>query len=188
MTTTTVDDIAAKIFNTYSAQVRKQNEIYKLDNARFVNNVFSYNLHIELGELTPATPNGRKKGEALSDCAGQSQGRDSNQPTALLNSIFKLSTDDITGAFALNVKISPSLVKDQEGTAAVVQLMEIYIRERRQEVQFNYVDATALQEAQKEPAKHWDLVVRIAGYCEYFVNLDYKLQNEIIERTLQEAM
>ena len=183
-----VNDIATKIFNTYSAQVRKQNEIYKLDNARFVNNVFSYNLHIELGELTPATPNGRKKGEALSDCAGPSQGRDSNGPTALLNSIFKLSTDDITGAFALNVKISPSLVKDQEGTAAVVRLLETYIREKGAEVQFNYVDATALQEAQKEPAKHRDLVVRIAGYCEYFVNLDYKLQNEIIERTLQEAM
>ena len=183
-----VDDIAVRIFDAYSSRVRAQNAIYKLENARFVNNVFSYNLHIELGELTPATPNGRKKGEAISDCIGPSQGKDSNGPTALMNSIFKLSTEDITGAFALNMKISPSLVKDEEGTAAVVELLKTYIREKGAEVQFNYVDATALQEAQKEPQKHRDLVVRIAGYCEYFVNLDYKLQNEIIERTLQEAM
>ena len=182
-----VDNIAARIFDTYSSQTRKQNEIYKLDNARFVNNVFSYNLHIELGELTPATPNGRKKGEAISDCVGPSQGKDSNGPTALLNSIFKLSTEDITGAFALNMKISPSLVKDAEGTAAVVRLLQTYIHEKGAEIQFNYVDAAALQEAQKEPSKHRDLVVRIAGYCEYFVNLDYKLQNEIIARTLQET-
>ena len=85
------------------------------------------------------------------------------------------------------MKISPSLVKDAEGTAAVVRLLQTYIENKGAEIQFNYVDATALQEAQKEPSKHRDLVVRIAGYCEYFVNLDYKLQNEIIERTLQET-
>lgn len=182
-----VDEIAAAVFDTYSSRTREQNRIYKLENARFVNNVFSYNLHVELGELTPATPNGRKKGEAISDCAGPSQGKDSNGPTALLNSVLKLGKNDITGAFALNMKISPSLVKDEEGTASVVKLLQTYIREKGAEIQFNYVDATALQEAQKEPEKHRDLVVRIAGYCEYFVNLDYKLQNEIIERTLQET-
>ncbi|MCI8376076.1 MAG: pyruvate formate lyase [Lachnospiraceae bacterium] len=181
------DETAAKIWDAYSSQVRRQNEIYKLDNARFVNNVFSYNAMVELGELTPATPNGRKRGEAISDCIGPSQGKDSNGPTALMNSVFKMETKDITGAFALNMKISPSLVKDAEGTAAVVRLLQTYIQEKGAEVQFNYVDATALQEAQKEPSKHRDLVVRIAGYCEYFVNLDYKLQNEIIERTLHET-
>ena len=182
-----VDEIAAKIWNAYSSQTRKQNEIYHLDNARFVNNVFSYNAMVELGEMTPTTPNGRLKGEAISDCIGPSQGKDSSGPTALMNSIFKMETKDITGAFALNMKISPSLVKDREGTEAVVRLLQTYIREKGAEVQFNYVDVSALQEAQREPSKHRDLVVRIAGYCEYFVNLDYKLQNEIIERTLYET-
>ena len=142
---------------------------------------------VELGEMTPTTPNGRLKGEAISDCIGPSQGKDSSGPTALMNSIFKMETKDITGAFALNMKISPSLVKDREGTEAVVRLLQTYIREKGAEVQFNYVDVSALQEAQREPSKHRDLVVRIAGYCEYFVNLDYKLQNEIIERTLYET-
>lgn len=183
-----VDTIAAKIWDAYSSQTRKQNEIYHIENARFVNNVFSYNAMVELGEITSATPNGRKRGEAISDCIGPSQGRDSSGPTALMNSVFKMETKDITGAFALNMKISPSLVKDREGTEAVVRLLKTYIREKGAEIQFNYVDANALQEAQREPSKHRDLVVRIAGYCEYFVNLDYKLQNEIIERTLHETM
>ena len=144
-----VDSIAVQIFDTYSARVKEQNQIYKLDNARFVNNVFSYNLHIELGEVTDATPNGRKKGEAISDCAGPSQGKDSNGPTALLNSIFKLGKEDITGAFALNMKISPSLVKDEEGTAAVVRLLQTYIEQKGAEIQFNYVDAAALGQSER---------------------------------------
>ena len=63
-----VDSIAVQIFDTYSARVKEQNQIYKLDNARFVNNVFSYNLHIELGEVTDATPNGRKKAARCTIC------------------------------------------------------------------------------------------------------------------------
>ena len=181
-----VDQIAAAIFDTYSAAVRKQNE-NRLPKTRFVNNVFSYNMHITLGESLDATANGRLAGEAISDCAGPTQGRDGEGSTALLNSALKLSHKDVTGAHALNFKISPSLVRDRQGTQAVIQLLRVYLKEMGPQLQINYQNPQDLLDAQAHPEKHRDLVVRIAGYCEYFINLDHRLQCEIIERTMHEV-
>lgn len=181
-----VDELAQRIFNTYSAAVRQQNE-NRLPKTRYVNNVFSYNMHITLGESLGATANGRLAGEAISDCAGPTQGRDSEGSTALLNSALGLSPADVTGAHALNFKISPSLVKDTEGTQALVALLRVYLQDMGPQIQINYQNPEDLIDAQKHPEKHRDLVVRIAGYCEYFVNLDHRLQCEIIERTIHEV-
>lgn len=181
-----VDEIAKRIFDTYSASVRKQNE-NRLEKMRFVNNVFSYNMHITLGESLGATPNGRHAGEAISDCVGPTQGSDSEGATALLNSALKLSPADVTGAHALNFKISPSLVKDEQGVEAIINLLRVYLKDGGPQIQINYQNPKDLLDAQIHPEKHRDLVVRIAGYCEYFVNLDHKLQCEIIERTLHEV-
>lgn len=181
-----VDEIAAAIFDTYSAGVRKQNE-NRLPKTRFVNNVFSYNMHITLGESLDATANGRLAGEAISDCVGPTQGHDSEGSTALLNSVLKLSHKDVTGAHALNFKISPSLVKDTQGTQALIQLLRVYLKEMGPQIQINYQNPKDLLDAQAHPEKHRDLVVRIAGYCEYFINLDHRLQCEIIDRTIHEV-
>ena len=181
-----VDQIAAAIFDTYSASVRKQNE-NRLPKTRFVNNVFSYNMHITLGESLDATANGRLAGEAISDCAGPTQGRDGEGSTALLNSALKLAHKDVTGAHALNFKISPSLVRDKQGTQAVIRLLRVYLKEMGPQLQINYQNPQDLLDAQAHPEKHRDLVVRIAGYCEYFINLDHRLQCEIIERTMHEV-
>ncbi len=181
-----VDELAKTIFDTYSAAVRKQNE-NRLPKTRFVNNVFSYNMHITLGESLGATANGRLAGEAISDCAGPSQGRDCEGSTALLNSAIKLSCADVTGAHALNFKISPSLVKDMQGNEALITLLRVYLKEMGPQIQINYQNPKDLMDAQIHPEKHRDLVVRIAGYCEYFVNLDHRLQSEIIERTIHEV-
>lgn len=181
-----VDVIAKRVFDTYSMAVRKQNE-HRPAKTRFVNNVFSYNMHITLGEGLGATANGRHAGEAISDCIGPSQGCDSEGATALLNSVLKLSNKDVTGAYALNFKLSPSVVRDEVGTRALVQLLKVYIREGGPQIQINYQNPEDLLDAQKHPERHRDLVVRIAGYCEYFINLDHRLQCEIIERTLHEV-
>ena len=100
---------------------------------------------------------------------------------------MKLAHQDVTGAHALNLKISPSLVKDQQGNQALITLLRVYIKEMGPQIQINYQNPADLQDAQLHPEKHRDLVVRIAGYCEYFVNLDHKLQCEIIERTIHEV-
>jgi pyruvate-formate lyase len=183
-----VDIMAKRLYDTYCASVKKLNDQREFPDSRFVMNVFSYNGHISLGERLGATPNGRLKGEPISDCVGPSQGADCNGPTALINSVLKLDHSNVTGCYALNMKLSPSVVKDRNGTRAFTQLLRTYVRHFGPELQVNYVDAEQLKAAQAEPEKHRDLVVRIAGYCEYFVNLDYKLQNEIIRRTLHEAM
>lgn len=180
-----VDEIAARLFDNYTAGVRRQNE-NRLPKTRYVDNVFSYNMHITLGESLGATANGRLAGEAISDCVGPTQGADTEGSTALLNSVLKLSHKDVTGAHALNFKISPSFVKDREGTQAAIQMLKVYLEQMGPQIQINYQNPEDLLDAQIHPDKHRDLVVRIAGYCEYFVNLDHRLQCEIIERTLHE--
>lgn len=181
-----VDALACRIFATYTAAVRRQNE-NRPPRTRFVDNVFSYNMHITLGEGLSATANGRRAGEAISDCIGPSQGCDSQGVTAMLNSMLKLPNGDVTGAHALNLKLSPSMVRDEAGTRALIQLLKVYLREGGPQIQINYQNPEDLRDAQKHPERHRDLVVRIAGYCEYFVNLDQRLQSEIIERTLHET-
>ena len=181
-----VDVMAKRMYDTYCTSVRKLNDDREFPDSRFVMNVFSYNGHISIGEGLGATPNGRLNGEPISDCIGPSQGGDCNGPTAMVNSILKLEHINVTGCFALNLKLSPSLVKDEAGTKAFTQILRAYVRHFGPEMQVNYVSLDQLKDAQQEPEKHRDLVVRIAGYCEYFVNLDYKLQNEIIRRTMHE--
>lgn len=180
-----VDEIAARLFDRYTAGVRRQNE-NRLEKTRYVDNVFSYNMHITLGESLGATANGRSAGEAISDCVGPTQGADTEGSTALLNSVLKLSYKDVTGAHALNFKISPSFVKDRAGTQAAIQMLKVYLQEMGPQIQINYQNPKDLLDAQIHPDKHRDLVVRIAGYCEYFVNLDHRLQCEIIDRTMHE--
>ncbi len=179
----TVDDIAAAIFNAFANKIHARNKGNTYRDPKFVNVLFSYNSHVYIGEVTGATPNGRLRGETLSDAIGPSQGKDTGGPTKLINSILKLDNTKVTGAFALNLKLNPSLVKGTDGENALGTLVKAYFAGGGPQLQVNFVDAEVLKLAQKEPDKYRDIVVRIAGYCEYFVNLDVSLQNEIIQRT-----
>ena len=178
------DLVAKQMFDAAMADVKEYN---KLDvRERFITSLFSYNSHISGGESLGATPDGRHYGDPISDCLSPVQGRDTCGPTATLNSLLKLDMRGITGAHAMNMKINGTLLKDQAGTDALKSLIQAYIADDGPQIQVNFVNAEDLIAAQKEPEKHRDLVVRIAGYCEYFVNLDRKLQSEIISRTLHE--
>lgn len=177
-----VDGLAKRILSAFDDQVFACNDPQKPD--KFVNTLFGYFFHIYHGEITGATPNGRHKGETFSDSMGPSQGKDTQGPTKMLGTILALDHSAVTGGYALNVKINPTLVKNDEGRKALRTLIDGYISDGGPQVQFNFVDAETLKKAKQEPRKYRNLIVRIGGYCEYFVNLDSALQDEIITRTV----
>ena len=178
------DCIASTLFNTATAAVHALNNGAAED--KFVNSYFSYTSHVSVGETISATPDGRKAGEPLSDGPGPVQGKDTEGPTKLFNSILKLDYSHMTGAYATNCKLNPSLFGTKAGSLAFKNLMKAYLKSGGPQVQVNFVKQEDLIDAQKNPQEHLDIIVRIAGFCEYFVNLDYIQQNEIIKRTEHE--
>ena len=177
-----MDILARRILSTFDDQVFSFNRPGSRD--KFVSTLFGYFFHIYHGEITGATPNGRRRGETLSDSMGPSQGKDVGGPTMMLNSVLSLDHSTVTGGYALNVKINPELVKSATGLDALHTLLKAYIAGGGPQVQFNFVDADTLKRAKAEPQRYRNLIVRIGGYCEYFVNLDGALQDEIITRTI----
>ncbi len=177
-----VDKIARRILSAFDGHVLSLNSPAEKD--KYVSTLFGYFFHVYHGEITGATPNGRLKGEPFSDSMGPSQGQDVSGPTAMLNSVLKLDHGGVTGGYALNLKINPSLVRGEAGRAALTALLGAYLESGGPQVQVNFADAETLRAAKREPRKYRNVIVRIGGYCEYFVNLDESLQDEIITRTI----
>lgn len=148
-----------------------------------VTSCFSYNAQVTLGERIGAMPNGRHSGEMISDSIGPSQGRDAKGPVCMLNSVASIKPQDVTGACSVNLKLSPAVVKGKAGSENMKALFRGFFDNGGMQLQVNYVDSATLRAAQLDPKKYSNLIVRIAGYCEYFNNLDHKLQNEIIARS-----
>ena len=115
------------------------------------------------------------------------QGADRQGPTAVLRSVAKM--DQVrTGGTLLNQKFTPALLADDAGRRGLVQLIRTYFRLGGHHVQFNVVDAETLRAAQAHPETHRDLIVRVAGYSDYFCDLGRALQDEIIARTEHQAV
>ncbi|MCX7046621.1 MAG: glycyl radical protein [Candidatus Sumerlaeota bacterium] len=145
-------------------------------------NMLPTTVHVYFGSVTGAMPDGRLAGEPLSEGISPVQGADHNGPTSVLKSAAKL--DHLkTGGTLLNQKFSPQLLADETGVTKVAQLIRSYFQMDGHHIQFNVVSAATLRAAQQEPEKHRDLIVRVAGYSDYFVNLSKGLQDEIIHRT-----
>ncbi len=141
--------------------------------------------HVYFGKVTGALPDGRRNTETVSEGISPVQGADRNGPTAALNSAAKF--DHIkTGGTLLNQKLSPQLLSNDEGLQHFVHLVRGYFSKDAHHIQFNVVTRKTLLEALENPAKHRDLIVRVAGYSDYFLNLTPELQQEIIRRTEQE--
>jgi formate C-acetyltransferase len=175
-----VDELARTMFNTMTK------EVYDLNDGgrdKWVTSYFSYTGATSQGELTPATPDGRLDGEPISDGLGPCQGRDVSGPTKLMDSLLKLDYRYLTGALATNIKVNPSLFSTRGGTKALSDLLLTYLEEGGPQVQVNFVRKEDLEDAKLHPHKHRDLVVRVAGFCATFIELDDKLQNEVISRT-----
>ncbi len=150
-------------------------------------NLLPTTVHVYFGAVTGALPDGKRAGVTLSEGISPVQGADRKGPTAVLNSAAKL--DHVkTGGTLLNQKFTPDLLADEEGIAKVAHLVRGYFCQDGHHIQFNVVSRETLRAAQREPERHRDLIVRVAGYSDYFVNLTPELQEEIIHRTEHEAL
>ena len=135
------------------------------------------------GALTGATPDGRYSGECLADgTLSPMRGRDTHGPTAIIKSAIKV--DQIPyQATLLNMKFHPSAVQSVGDTQKLSSLIRTYFNAGGKHIQFNVVSKDTLLEAQNHPENHKDLIVRVAGYSAYFVQLGKVVQDEIINRT-----
>ncbi len=145
-------------------------------------NMLPTTCHVYFGSKINAMPDGRKAKEPLSEGISPVQGADHNGPTAVLKSASKI--DHLrTGGTLLNQKFSPKFFENDDNIARLVSLVRSYFRLDGHHIQFNVVSAETLREAQKHPEKYRDMIVRVAGYSDYFNDLGTDLQNEIICRT-----
>jgi formate C-acetyltransferase len=145
-------------------------------------NLLPTTCHVYFGSVTGATTDGRKAGRPLSEGISPVQGADRCGPTAVINSVARM--DHVrTGGTLLNQKFTPELLKDDDGLDRLVHLVRTYFKLDGHHIQFNVVDAATLRAAQKNPQEYRDLIVRVAGYSDYFCDLSEALQEEIIART-----
>lgn len=143
--------------------------------------------HVYFGSVTGATPDGRNSGLPLSEGISPFQGADQNGPTAVIKSASKI--DHIrTGGTLLNQKFSPSFFEDEDSYKNLTALIRSYFSLDGHHIQFNVVNTETLIKAQKNPELYRDLIVRVAGYSDYFNDLGEDLQNEIIRRTEHEEV
>jgi len=173
------DNIMRKIFEAYYNSVEGRPTT---KGGQYRINLLPTTVHIYFGKVLGATPDGRKAGEPVSEGVSPVQGADRKGPTAVIKSVSKLDHAR-TGGTLLNQKFAPELLADELGQDKLAHLIRTYFKLDGHHVQFNVVNAETLREAQKHPEKHGDLLVRVAGYSDYFVNLTTELQNEIIKRT-----
>ena len=138
--------------------------------------------HVAQGYHTWATPDGRKTGEPLADAASPAQGRDVNGPTSVFNSSCSVYYEKFMDGIALNLRIHPTALRGEDGISKLRDMTKVYFENGGLEVQYNVVSSETLRAAQKDPKTYRDLVVRIAGYSAYFVELNRDCQNDIISR------
>ena len=176
-----VDLVAAK-WVEYFANSLKGKINYR--GGRYHTGLYTVSAHIPMGQNVGATMDGRKSQEPLAD-GGMSAvyGRDVNGPTALLNSVSKIDSKNGSNGTLLNMKFLPSFLADEAGIEKFSALLRAVVLLKINHVQFNVITKEELIAAQKEPDKHRNLIIRVAGYSAYFTELASDLQNEIIART-----
>jgi len=177
------DNITQTIFNTCVEIVEKYTNSLIRDASRHVY-FLPTTVHIYFGEVCGATPDGRKEKMPLSEGISPVQGSDRKGIAAVLRSIGKI--DHVkSGGTLLNQRLSPDLMQNDEIKIKLGQLIRAYFKMGGHHIQFNVVSTKLLREAQNKPLEFQNLMVRVAGYSDYFVNLPKGLQDEIIARTKQ---
>lgn len=177
------DSIAVKVFDdlydTIEGKPNTKGECFHL-------NMLSTTCHVYFGKIMGATPNGRLAGRAISDGTSPSHGADTHGPSAVVKSLGKL--DQVkSGGTLLNQRFLPSMLRRDEDIAKLSGLIRSYFSLGGHHIQFNIVDSETLQAAQKHPEEYRDLLVRVAGYSDYFNDMNADLQYDVIARTAQET-
>ncbi len=178
------DDVMRAVFEAYFQAVDGRPNT---KGGRYHVNLLPTTCHVYFGSVCGATPDGRRAGTPLSEGISPVQGADRRGPTAVLRSAAKM--DHVrTGGTLLNQKLSPQLLAGDGGLETLLQLVRTYFKLDGHHIQFNVVDAATLRAAQQHPEEHRDLIVRVAGYSDYFCDLSTALQDEIIARTEHQAL
>jgi formate C-acetyltransferase len=150
-------------------------------------NMLSTTCHVYFGKMLGASANGRLAGLPISDGTSPSHGADRNGPTAVIKSLAKM--DQVkSGGTLLNQRFLPDVLKDEDGIEKLCHLIRTYFNLNGHHIQFNIVDSATLRKAQQTPDDYRDLLVRVAGYSDYFVDLDVDHQEEIIARTQHDTI
>jgi len=177
-----VDEVIAAVYKFYHDEVVTHPTTY---GGYTRCNMISVSAHSPGGDLTCATPDGRKKGEILADAnLSPIQGTDKNGPLAVFRSAMKVDQQDFQ-AFLMNMKFHPSALQTPADYDKLVYAIKTYFNGGGKMIQFNVADGETLRKAQKDPDSYRDLMVRIAGYSAYFVDLTPNVQGDIIRRTEQ---
>ena len=143
---------------------------------------FSAGTHVLVGSLLGSTPDGRMRGEPVSNALSPANGTEKNGPTAVFNSITKLNTEKMSCGMSLNMRLVPALFKRRETREKLADLLISYFQRGGMHVQFNVVDQEDLIDAQIHPQNYQDLVIRVSGYNACFIHLEKALQDDIIDR------
>ena len=177
------DNQAVTIFNMFYNAVNGRPTVR---GGTFRINMLPTTSHVYFGTKIGATPDGRKAKQPLSEGISPVQGADVNGPTSVIRSASKI--DQLkTGGTLLNQKFTPNFLATDEGLNNLVYLVRSYFRLDGHHIQFNVVSAETLADAKKHPENYRDLIVRVAGYSDYFNDLTEELQDEIIRRTEHET-
>ena len=180
-----VDQIGVEMYDLIRDELKKYTTSV---GASFHPSYFAWIQHGRLGRLAAATPDGRCCGMALSESLGAVQGMDRHGPTGVMRSIEKIDQKYGIGGIATNMRFSKKMMAGKEGRDAVKSYIKTFMAHKCFEIQFNVVDQADLIEAKKNPEKYRTLMVRVAGYSDYFVNLSEEIQDEIISRNEHSAV
>ncbi|MTI80331.1 MAG: choline trimethylamine-lyase [Firmicutes bacterium] len=175
-----VDDIAADLISWTERTHHKFKMLY----SHLIHGTLSISNNTPIGEITGATANGRQAWAPLSDGISPTQGADKLGPTAIIKSVSKLSNESMNIGMVHNFKLLRGILETPEGENGLITLLRTASILGNGEMQFSYVDNEVLRKAQKEPEKYRDLIIRVAGYSAYFVELCKEVQDEIISRTV----
>ena len=175
------DEIAQAVFEAYFDTIDGRPNT---KGGEYRVNLLPTTVHVYFGQVTGATPDGRKAGTPLSDGISPSHGADKCGPTAVIKSVAKIDHSK-TGGTLLNQKFMPDVLVDLEGRRKLADLVRTYFKLGGHHIQFNVIKAETLRDAQEHPENYQNLIVRVAGYSDYFVNIGKDLQNEILARTEQ---
>ena len=173
------DEIATWVADLYTSRT------YTYENSRgkYRPGIYSAGAHVLHGYQTWATPDGRLNGQPISDSASPSHGVIKNGPTGVAHSVLALNPSSFGNGLQFNMKFHPSSIEGQEGTEKMKQFIQSFFKQGGMQLQYNIVDAETLKRAQANPDDYKDLVVRVAGFSAYFVELYEDLQNELINRS-----
>lgn len=175
------DDIMRNIFDLYHDTITGRPN---MKGGKYGVDMLPTTCHVYFGDVILATPNGRKAHKPVSEGISPEKSADTNGPTAVIKSCAKMDHLATAGTL-LNQKFTPNVVAGEAGLNNMASLVRSYFAMDGHHIQFNVVDRQTLIEAQKHPEDYKDLIVRVAGYSDFFRNLDKPLQDEIIERTEQ---